>query len=202
VSNADARDHRRVAKDGWRGGEVVKEPNSGAKKDRRDVDADFVEEASIQQLLDRVGAMDPNGLSGGGGFGLASRRFRCRRSRSGQSSWVAAIRRDVVGKDERWSPRVITAPALGDVERAAPGEHRTKSGRETANVLGARPDTLNVMGCSTPGVDFDVPRVEVPVEHFGHAIAPVGNVSVERHGHDRDNFDTPMFLSILHRSTE
>jgi hypothetical protein len=30
-------DDRRVAKDGWCAGEVVKESNSGAKKNRRDV---------------------------------------------------------------------------------------------------------------------------------------------------------------------
>jgi hypothetical protein len=47
VCNADARDHTRVAKDGWRAGEVVEESNAGAKKNRRDVDAHFVEEASI-----------------------------------------------------------------------------------------------------------------------------------------------------------
>jgi hypothetical protein len=45
VCNADARDHRRVAKDGWRAGEVVEESNSRAKKNRRDVDVDFVEES-------------------------------------------------------------------------------------------------------------------------------------------------------------
>jgi hypothetical protein len=45
VCHADARDHRRVAKDGWRAGEVVEESNSGAKENRRDVDANFVEEA-------------------------------------------------------------------------------------------------------------------------------------------------------------
>jgi hypothetical protein len=39
-----ARDHRRVAKDRWRAGEVVEESSSGAKKTRRDVDVDFVEE--------------------------------------------------------------------------------------------------------------------------------------------------------------
>ena len=69
VCNADARDHRRVAKDGWRAGEVVEESNSGAKKKRRDVDVEFVEEASIQQLLDGVSAVDPDGLPCGGGFG-------------------------------------------------------------------------------------------------------------------------------------
>ncbi len=67
MCNANARVHRRVAKDGWRAGEVVEESNSGAKKNRRDVDADFVEEASVQQLLDGVSAEDPNGLPGGGG---------------------------------------------------------------------------------------------------------------------------------------
>ena len=37
VCNADARDDRRVAKDGRRAGEVVEESNSGAKKNRREV---------------------------------------------------------------------------------------------------------------------------------------------------------------------
>ena len=96
---------------------------------------------------------------------------------------------------------MISAPALGDVERASPGEHRTKSGRETANVLCARPGHLERHGMRTRGVDFDVSRVEVPVEHFGHAVAPVGNVSVERHGHDRDNFrhsDVPFDPAPVH----
>ncbi len=75
VCNADAQDHRRVAKDGWRAGEVVEESNSGAKKDRHDVDVDFVEEPSVQALLDGVGAVDPNGLPGGGGFGLVHSAF-------------------------------------------------------------------------------------------------------------------------------
>ena len=59
VGNADTRKHRRVAKQGWRAGEVIKESNSGAKKNRRDVDVDFVEEASIQAPLDGASAVDP-----------------------------------------------------------------------------------------------------------------------------------------------
>ena len=73
VCNADARDHSRVAKDGWRADEVVKESNSEAKKYRRDVDVDFVEESSIQQLLDGVSAVGANGLPGGGGVEPAFR---------------------------------------------------------------------------------------------------------------------------------
>ena len=75
VGNADARNHGRVAQDGWRAGEVVKESNPAAKKSRRDVDVDFVHEASIQALLDGVSAVDPNGLPGCGytDAGTASR---------------------------------------------------------------------------------------------------------------------------------
>ena len=60
VCHADARDYCRVAKDGWGAGEVVEESNSGAKQNRRDVDADFVEESSIQQLLDGISAVNPD----------------------------------------------------------------------------------------------------------------------------------------------
>src|SRR5436190_1963249 len=75
VCNADARDHRRVAKNDWRAGEAVEESNSRAKKNRRDVDVDFVEEPRIQALLDGVGAVDPDGLRGSGGFGLVHGAF-------------------------------------------------------------------------------------------------------------------------------
>src|SRR5215204_4961732 len=75
VCDADARDHRRVTKEGWRAGQVVEESNSGAKKKRRDVDVDFVEETSIQALLDGVSAVDPHGLPGGSGFGLVHGAF-------------------------------------------------------------------------------------------------------------------------------
>jgi len=187
VCNADARDHRRVAKDGWRADEVVEESNSRAKKNRRDVDVDFVEEASIQQLLDGVGAVDPNGLSGGGGFGLVHGAFDAVGHKMHSRIGSRPSGRDMVGKYECWSPSVISAPALGDVESASTGEHGTKSGRETAKVLGARPGHLERHGVRPSGVDFDVPRGEVPVEHFGHAIVEVGDVAVERHGHDCDN---------------
>jgi hypothetical protein len=75
VCNADARDHGRVAKSGRRDGEVIKEPNSGTQKNCRNVDADFVEQVGIQQLLNGVSAMDANGLPGSSGFGLVHGAF-------------------------------------------------------------------------------------------------------------------------------
>jgi hypothetical protein len=129
VRNADARDHRRVAKDGWRADEVVKESNSGAKKNGRDVDVDFVEEAGIQQLLDGVGAVDSNVLLARGGSGLVHRAF----DSVGYEVYSRVGSRpsggNVVSQYECRSPRVISAPAFGDLERASTGEHRTKSGR-------------------------------------------------------------------------
>jgi len=194
VCNADARDHRRIAKDGWRAGEVVEESNSGAKKNRRDVDVDFVEETGIQALLDGVSAVDPNRLPGGGGFGLVHGAFDAVGHELDRRVGPRPSGGDVVGQYECWSPSVISAPSLGDVESPSTGEHGTKSGRETAKVLGARPGHLERHGVRPSGMDFDVPRVEVPVEDLGHAIVEVCDVAVERHGHDCDNpltFDVP-----------
>src|SRR3989441_10117100 len=134
VCNADAPDHRRVAKDDWRAGEAVEESNSGAKKNRRDVDVDFVEEPSIQALLDGVGAVDANGLPGGGGFGLVHGAFDAGAHEVYSRVGPGPSGGDVVGKDECRSPSVVSAPAVGDVEGASAREHGTKSGREIAKV--------------------------------------------------------------------
>src|SRR5262245_11428088 len=139
VCNADARDHGRVTKDSRRASKAVKESNSGAKKYRRDVDGYFVEEAGIQQLLDGVSAVDPNGLPGRGGFGLLHGAFdpvgHEVNSRIGSRPSVG----DVVGHYERGSPRVISVPAMGLVKRASTREHGSEFGPETAKVFGAGP---------------------------------------------------------------
>src|SRR5262245_15696996 len=178
MCNADARDHRRVAKDGGRAGEVVEESNSGAKKKRRDVDVDFVEEAGIQELLDGVSTVDPNGFPGGGGFGLLHGAFDAVGHEVDSRVGSRPSGGDVVGKYESRPPGVITVPAMGNVESASTGEHGTKSGRETPKVLGARRGHLERHGVRPSDVEFDVPRVEVPIEHFGHAIVEVGDVAV------------------------
>src|SRR5262249_23078359 len=86
---------------------------------------------------------------------------------------------DVVGHYECGSPGVVPAPAMGGLERAPTREHRTHSGREIAKVLRARRGHPEGHGVRPTGVGFDVSRVEVPVEPFGHAIVEVGDVAVE-----------------------
>src|SRR6185503_2501715 len=132
VSDADARDHRRIAKDGWRDGEVVEESNAGAKKNRRDVDADFVEEPRIQELLDGVRAVNRNGFSGGGGPGLVHGALDAVGHEVDSRVGSRPSGGDVVGEHERRSPRVISVPAVGDVERASTGEHGTEFRPQTA----------------------------------------------------------------------
>jgi hypothetical protein len=186
VRHADAWGHRRVAKDGWHSGEMIKESDSGAKKNRRDVDLEFVEKAGIKALLDGVSAVDPDVLPGGGRFGLVHSAFDAVGHEMNSRVGSRPAGGDVMSKDECWSPGVISAPAVGDVESASTGEHGTKSGREAAEVLGARLGHLERHRVRPAGADFDVSRVEVPVEYFGHAIVEVGDVAVERHGHDGD----------------
>jgi len=65
VGHSDAGGDLGIAQDHRCVGEWVEESNSRAEKDRRDIDMEFVEEAGVEQLLDGVGAVDPNGLPAG-----------------------------------------------------------------------------------------------------------------------------------------
>src|SRR5688572_18179025 len=111
--------------------------------------------------------MDPHGLSGGSGFGSVHGAFDAVGHELDRRVGSRPSGGDVVGEYECGSPRVISAPALGDVERASTGEHGAKSGNETAKVFGAPPGHLERHGVRPSGVELDVPRVEVPIEHFG-----------------------------------
>src|SRR6266545_3032499 len=131
--------------------------------------------------------MNANRLSGSGGLSLVHGAFDAVGHEVDSRVGARPSGGDVMGKYECWSPRMISAPASGDFEGTSAGEHCTKFGCETANVLGARLGHLERHGVRSSSVDFDVPRGEVPVEHLGHAIVEIGNVAVERHGHDCDN---------------
>src|SRR5690242_13120250 len=128
VCNTDARYHRRVAKDGRRADQVVKESNAGAEKHRRDVEVNFVEEAGVEALLDGISAMHPNGLPCGGGCGLLHGAFDAVRHEVDRRVGSRPPGGNVVRHDECRSPRVISAPAFGDVEGASTGDHRTEAG--------------------------------------------------------------------------
>ena len=118
MRHADAGDHCRVSQDGWRTGEVVEESNSGAKEDRPDVDAELVEEAGIQQLLDGIGAMDSNGLSGGGGFRLAHCALDAVRHEVHSRVGSRPSGGDVVSQYECWSPGVISGRLAAEPRRS------------------------------------------------------------------------------------
>src|SRR5258708_27570892 len=118
MCDADAWDHGRVPEDDRGAGEVVEESNSGAKKNRCDVDVDLVEESSVETLLDGLGAVDSNGLPGSWGLGLVHSGLDTVghevHSRVGTRPPVG----DVVGEHECRSPGVVPAPSLGFVKGA------------------------------------------------------------------------------------
>lgn len=160
---------------------MVEESYAGAEKDRGDVDVDFVQESSVEALLDGVGVVDSNGLPSSRCFGLFDGGFDTvgDKVHSRVGSWPSVG--NVVGEYECRSPGVVSTPSMGDVEGAPAGEHGTKFGRETAKVVGARPGDAERHRVRSSGADFNVARGEVPIEHFGHAIVEVRYVAVERH---------------------
>jgi hypothetical protein len=70
VRDSDALDDLRVTEDARCAVEVVEESDSGAEQDRGDVDVELVDQSSIQQLLNGVGAMHRDGPVTGGSLGL------------------------------------------------------------------------------------------------------------------------------------
>src|SRR5438445_3053269 len=117
--------------------------------------------------------MDANGPPGGGGFGLVHGAFDA----VGHEVYSRVGSRpsggDVVGKYECWSPSVVSAPALGDFEGTSAGEHGTKSGRETAEVLGARLGHLDRHGVRAARQAPQRSRVRTRSMRCDHVKTPV-----------------------------
>src|SRR5262245_21555090 len=124
VCDADARDHGRVAEDGWRAGEAVKESNSGAKEKRRDVDG-FRRGGQHSGAAGWCQRRGPQRISRRPRLWLGSRACDALSHELDGRVGSRPSGGDVVGKYECWSPSVISAPALGDVESASTGEHGT-----------------------------------------------------------------------------
>ena len=117
---------------------------------------DFVEEASIQELPDGISGVDPNGLPAGRRLGLVHGAFEAIGHEVDRRVGSRPSGGDVVGKYECRPPGVSAAPPFGFVESASAGEHGTKLGPETAEVLGARRGHLERHGVRPAGVEFDV----------------------------------------------
>lgn len=62
MRDADTRADGRIPKDDWCVREVVKQPHAGAQQRGSQIDMDFVEQPSVQALLDRFGAVHSHGL--------------------------------------------------------------------------------------------------------------------------------------------
>ena len=135
--SAEAGVNVRVAREGWRAGEVGGESNSGARKNRRDVDVDFVEEPRVQfgDSMSRWARASPGApFCFGRGLGCVGARL----------GWSVMCRADEVGVGYPlgcWSPGVVSAPpsALSKVRQAegmAAGEDWRPARYEAARLGG------------------------------------------------------------------
>jgi hypothetical protein len=126
VCNADARDHRRVAKDGGRDGEVVEESNTGAKKNRRDVDVDPSRRQAFSNCWMVSAPWTATDFSGAAALAwftalsmpsVTNCTVELGRGHPAGMSWVST---------NAGPPIIISIPVTGDVESTSTGEHGTK----------------------------------------------------------------------------
>ncbi len=113
VCNADTRVHRRVAKDGWRAGEVGRRVEFRSQEEPPRCRRGFRRGGQHSGAAGWCQRRGPQRTSRRRLLSLGSRRFRCRRSRSGQSSWVAAIRRGCGGSVRMLVPKRDFRPSRG-----------------------------------------------------------------------------------------
>src|SRR6478672_1433644 len=93
-----------------------KESHPGAEQHCGEVDLEVVDQSRVEQPLDRVGAVDAHGPLTGGVLGLAHRALDAVRHEVDGRPGPGPPVRDVVSDDEGRAPRVVAAPALGDLE--------------------------------------------------------------------------------------
>ena len=138
----------------------------------------------FEELLDRFGPVHRDGLRAGGRLRLGNSALDAVGDEMNRRAGPRPAVGHVVGDDEGGHiPRVLAAPAVGDLERAPAGEEGADLGHQPPQVLGARRrDAEREVGCRDRHRDLDVAR-EVPVEHFGDPVVRVGDVAVEGHRH-------------------
>ena len=188
VRHSDALDHRWVAENHWGAGEVVEQSNARAKKDRGEVDLNLVEEPRVKELSDDVRAVNPHRLPGRGRLGLTNGALEAVCYEVDCRVRPRPSVRYLVGQHERWPPRMVTAPAMGLVEGVSTGEDSTQFGPQSADALRARFGELERHGIRASCAELDIPRTEVPSEHFIHAIVAVGNEAVQGCRHESHKF--------------
>src|SRR4029453_231481 len=124
MRDADTGEDCRIPEDDRGVREVVEQPYSSAQQHGSQIDVDLVEQPGVQALLDRLGAVHSHGLRSGnrfrasnGAFDAVGDELDCR-----AGPWPAVGY--VVGDDESGHiPRMLTAPAVSDLECAPTGEH-------------------------------------------------------------------------------
>ncbi|MEN3285046.1 MAG: hypothetical protein V7607_6186, partial [Solirubrobacteraceae bacterium] len=167
-------------------GDALEEQRARAEHDRDDVDLELVEHAGLDALAHGTRRGDRDVL-------LARRRagLRDRRLEAVGHEVDRAVRRPVGGRlvredVDRHAHRVLSAPAIGEVEVAAAADDRADAGERLAQELCARCGGAE----RRAGRDLGV-TLEEPAREAADVVFRRGDAAVEGHGHVGDELGHP-----------
>ena len=143
----------------------------------------LVEKASVEALSNCLATVDAHRAVSRGRRGLCHSAFQAFGHEMDGRARAGPTIRHVVSDDECWySPRVLAAPAVGQVEGAAAGEHRTDLTHQGPQVPGAgRGDVKCEVRTGIGHVNI---ARRIPGEDFRDTVVGISDETVERHGHD------------------
>lgn len=106
--------------------EIAEVTNPDTEQDWHEADADLVNEAEVERLLDDVGAGDRDELLGGDRLRGRDRLFDAARKGRTRKPLIGLVGRLTMGHDDnRGAGRVVVTPAVCLIEQPTPGDDCT-----------------------------------------------------------------------------
>ncbi len=175
-----------ITQDQRRPRQVIKQPDPRTQQNSRNIHMDLIEQPRIEELLNRICAMNTHRLPVGtrSRFGLLDRKLNSFRDEVHRGVEPRPAIRDMMGQYKGRPPRMIPAPALRLLKSPPPRQHRPEFADEPMQMISTRLRHMKGHGVVSTIVDGDITRGEIPVEDFVHAIFRCGDKAVERHGHE------------------
>src|SRR5205814_6225782 len=138
VERPGALNHDRVLEHDVAADELAEVADAGTEQHWHLADAELVDEAEVQRLLDDVGTGDRDELVAGDLLRRRDRLLDAAGERRSREPPRGVFRRRTVGHDDHWGAGgVVVAPAVGLVEQPTAGDQRAAARRELLQRRGA-----------------------------------------------------------------
>src|SRR5256714_394555 len=196
-------DHGGVLEHDVSADELAEVADARAKQHRHLADAELVDEAEVQRLLDDFGAGDRDELVAGDFLRRRDRLLDAAGEGRPGEPLSGVFRWRTVGHDDHWGTRgVVVAPAVGLVEEATAGDQCAAARRELLQhrrACGINREAHALLRAW----HHDVAR-PVPVEQLRRVVVGLGDEPVQRHAHVSQHLGhapTTRLAPQSHRST-